>query len=102
MENVSPFKASLKMLQFAKNMSKSHVRDISKTLHDLRSRYFCGYVTNKANRELNNKIITNSVHVRIEKWFAKRKLSRSEMENLTFLSTPQTDNSVIKIIKCVI
>lgn len=60
---------------------KKHVRHARPRLHkhkilfDHRSWYFCGYITLGANRKLNNKIITNSVHVRIEKWFAQRKLS---------------------------
>lgn len=56
----------------------------------------------RSSRNFCNKIITNSVHVRVEKWFARRKLS-SEMENLTFpsvfpalASIQSPDNNTIK------
>lgn len=58
----------------------------------------CGYVIHEVSRKLNNKIITNSVLVRIEKWFGQARRKRSEMENLTFVFLPSDNN----IIKCVI
>lgn len=60
---------SRELLPLAENMSGSHVQ-VEKILFmfvlSLTSS-FCGYVIHEARRKLNNKIITNSVHVPVEK-----------------------------------